>query len=69
MQYLDYLDAVTKLRYLKKLSILNLPEYMVSGKTAIEAGYWPKLKFYFFSPYPTDPVKSPYTKNSITIFC
>ena len=37
MQYLDYLDAVTKVRYLKKLSILNLPEYMVSGKTAIEA--------------------------------
>ena len=37
MQYLDYLDAVTKIRYLKKLSILNLPEYMVSGKTAIEA--------------------------------
>ena len=37
MQYLDNLDAVTKVRYLKKLSILNLPEYMVSGKTAIEA--------------------------------
>ena len=48
MQYLGYLDAVTKVRYLKKLSILNLPEYMVSGKTAIEAWYWPKLKFYFF---------------------
>ena len=37
MQCLDYLDAVTKVRYLKKLSILNLPEYMVPGKTAIEA--------------------------------
>ena len=32
---LGYLDAVTKVRFLKRLSILNLPEYMVSGKTAI----------------------------------
>ena len=37
MQCLDYLDALTKVRYLKELSIVNLPEYMVSGKTAIEA--------------------------------
>ena len=68
MQCLDHLDAVTKVRYLKKLSILNLPEYMVSGKTAIEACYWPKLKNLFFPPYPTDPEKAPTQKILLQSF-
>ena len=51
MQYLDQLDDVTKVRYEKKLSILNPPlwvalnVYMVSGKTTIVACPGSKLFF------------------------